>query len=178
MNNQTKKQKLSGGTKFLLAILALYAIAALFNFQFVFESFLGFLRMLVRITPILIVVFFIMAGVNFYFTPPKVKKYLGHGSGFKGWLYAVISGILVSGPPYILFPLLGELKERGMKNSLLAVFLYNRNVKIPFLPVMVFYFGLSFTVAVSVFIIFFSILNGLLLGWWVRDDKKVFSKAG
>ncbi|MEA1926129.1 MAG: permease [Patescibacteria group bacterium] len=176
MNNQVKKQKIGGGTKFLMAVLILYAVMALSNFQFASEAFLSFLRMLVRITPILIVVFFIIAGVNFYFTPQKVKKYLGHGSGFKGWLYAVISGILVSGPPYILFPLLGELKERGMKNSLLAVFLYNRNVKIPFLPVMVFYFGLSFTVAVSVFIIFFSILNGLLLGWWVADNQKIYNK--
>ncbi|MEA2006903.1 MAG: permease [Patescibacteria group bacterium] len=176
MNDQIKKQKIGGGTKFLMAVLILYAVMALSNFQFASEAFLSFLHMLVRIIPILMVVFFVMMGINLYFIPERVKKYLGHGSGLSGWLYAIIFGILISAPPYIFFPLLGRLKERGMKNSLIAVILYNRNVKIPFLPVMVFYFGLSFTVAVSVFIIFFSILNGLLLGWWVADNQKIYNE--
>ena len=50
-----------------------------------------------------------------------------------------------------------------MRNSLLAVLLYNRNVKIPFIPAMIYYFGLKFTVFISLYIIIFSVLNGKLI---------------
>ncbi|MCD4693857.1 hypothetical protein K8R62_00675, partial [bacterium] len=72
-------------------------------------------------------------------------------------------GVLISGPPYVLFPLLGDLKKKGMSNSLIAVLLYNRNVKITFIPVMIYYFGLEFTVIISILIILFSVPNAWLV---------------
>ena len=171
MNQQRKKTEkgLSNGMKFMLLIFCLYFIAAIFNFPCVKDALINFFLMLFKIMPVLVVVFIVMAGINIYSTADRVKKYLGKESGVSGWMYAVISGILVSGPPYILYPFLGELKKQGMKNSLLAVFLYNRNVKIPFMPVMIYYFGLEFTVIISVYIIIFSIFNGQLLGCLVKD---------
>jgi len=157
------KQKFSGGMKFFLIVLIAYFIIALFNAEAVEIALMNFLRMIWKIIPILMVVFFAMILINLYFTEKRIKKYLGQQSGIKGWIYAIISGILISGPPYVLYPLLGELKKHGMKNSLLAVFLYNRNVKIPFIPVMIYYFGLLFTIIISFYIIAFSILNGVLV---------------
>ena len=162
-------KNMSGGMKFLLTILLIYIIIGIFNFSIAQMAIMNFLFMLIKIIPILSVVFIIMILVNIYFTKEKIGKYLGTESGIKGWIYATISGILVSGPPYILFPLLGEFKKQGMKNSLLAVFLYNRNVKIPFLPVMIYYFGISFTLILSLYIIIFSILNGKLVELLVKD---------
>jgi uncharacterized membrane protein YraQ (UPF0718 family) len=101
-----------------------------------------------------------------------IIKYLGQEAGLKGWLLAIIGGILVSGPPYILFPLLKDLKKKGMSNALLAVFLYNRNVKIPFFPVMIYYFGLTYTVIISFYIIIFSIFNGLLINFFLKENRK------
>ncbi len=155
--------------KFLMIVLAIYLIIALLNFSAARDAFYNFLLMFVKIIPILAVVFMVMVLVNLYFTKERTRKYLGAESGIKGWLYAIISGALVSGPPYVLFPLLGELKKHGMKNSLLAVFLYNRNVKIPFLPAMIYYFGFNFTVILSLYIIIFSILNGKIIGWLAKD---------
>lgn len=159
------KKKLSGGMKFLIIVVLIYLVIGLFNFSVAWNSFLDFLQMSLKIVPILVIVFVVMALVNLYFTKERIGKYLGAESGFKGWIYAIVSGILVSGPPYVLYPLLGELKKDGMKDSLVAVFLYNRNVKIPFIPVMIYYFGLNFTVVLSLYIIIFSILNGKIMGW-------------
>jgi len=119
--------------------------------------------------PILGIVFVVMVGINLYFTQSRAKKYLGEKSGIKGWIYAIIFGILISGPPYVLYPLLGDLKKQGMKNSLIAVLLYNRNVKIPFLPALIYYFGLPFTIILSIYILIFSILNGKLIELLVDD---------
>jgi len=166
--NKANKNKISGGMKFLMVVLAVYLMVVLLDFSAAREALSNFLLMFVKIIPILAVVFIVMVLVNLYFTKERVAKYLGAESGVKGWLYAVISGALVSGPPYILFPLLGELKRHGMKNSLVAVFLYNRNVKIPFLPAMIYYFGFNFTVISSLYIIVFSILSGKIVGWLAK----------
>lgn len=155
--------------KFLLIILLIYISIGVFNFSIIQMAITNFLFMFIKIIPILLVVFIIMILVNIYFTKERIGKYLGRKSGIKGWVYAIISGILVSGPPYIFFPLLGEFKKHGMKNSLLAVFLYNRNVKIPFLPVMIYYFGFGFTLILSLYIIIFSIFNGKIIELLVKN---------
>jgi len=61
------------------------------------------------------------------------------------------------------YPLLGDLKEKGMKDSLIATFLYNRAVKIPLLPMMVDYFGWDFALALSIYMILFSVVNGVIV---------------
>ncbi|MFH1611677.1 MAG: permease [bacterium] len=119
--------------------------------------------MFYKIIPILLIAMIAMAIIDLYFTPERLQKYFGCNSGIRGWIYAIMLGILISGPPYILYPMLGELKKHGMKDSLLSVFLYNRNVKLQFLPVMVFYFGFVYTLLISIYIIIFSIIGGLII---------------
>ena len=159
-----QKSKIKTGTKFLFGVILIYLIILIFNFSFAKEAFLNFLLMSTKVIPLLGIVFVIMVFTNLYFTRERVDKYLGEKSGIKGWIYAIISGVIVSGPPYILYPLLGDLKKGGMKKSLLATFLFNRNVKISFIPVMIYYFGLNFTIVLSVYIILFSVLNGVIVG--------------
>ncbi len=156
-------KRISTGMKFFLAVIFVYLGISIFNSTLTQNAIIETLRMFTRIIPMLVIVFIIMIVVNLYIDSGKIKKHLGEEAGLKGWFNATIAGILISGPPYVLYPLLKDLKKSGMKDSLLAVFLFNRNVKIPFIPVMIFYFGLGYTVLFSGFIIIFSILNGLLI---------------
>lgn len=169
MKRKNKKTKFS--TKLLICTLLIYLAVAIFNFPFAREAFLGFLAMILRVAPILFAVVAIMTFTNLFLTTEKVEKYLGRNSGKKSWLYVIISGVIISGPPYVLYPLLGELKKKGMKDSLLATFLFNRNVKIPFIPVMIYYFGLPFTVIMSTYIILFSVLNGILVSKFTNSKS-------
>ena len=162
-------KKTNNGVKFFVLVCFLYLFIGIVNYTAFENAMVAFLNMAIRVLPLLLFVFFFMVFINLYFTKKRTQKYFGHDSGLKAWMYAVISGILISGPPYVLYPMLGELKKRGMKNSLLAVFLYNRNVKIPFLPVLVFYFGLEYSIFFSVYIILFSIANGFLIQAFVSD---------
>jgi len=157
---------------FLLTVAAVYAFVCLLRPELAISALRGAGEVFVRILPILILVFAIMFVVNRYLTPERIKRHIGAESGLRGWFYAVIGGIVVSGPPYVLYPLLGDLQKGGMKNSLIAVFLYNRNVKIPFVPVMVYYFGLAYTVVISALIILFSVFNGWLVGYLAPDKAK------
>lgn len=161
MKNNNKKIK--GGLKFFLVTLFLYAILLIFDYSSAYLVLLDFLEMAKKIFPLLFFVFLAMISVNIFLTEEVLKKHLGEGKGLKGFLYATIAGILVSGPPYVLFPMLGELKKKGLSDYHLAIFLYNRNVKIPFFPALILYFGFSFSIILSTYIIIFSFFNGILL---------------
>lgn len=164
MRTEQKKTKLAGRWKFLLFVAGLYLLTGWRDPALAKTALLGFTTMLSKVLPILGMVFVILLLINLLLKPERIKQHLGQDSGFRGWLYAVIGGILISGPPFILYPMLAELKKHGARNDLIAVFLYNRNVKIPFLPVMAYYFGLRYTVIVSLLIILFSLLSGIILG--------------
>jgi len=170
INKKKNKGKIGGRGNFLFAMIAIYIIVAFFSFEFVKEALKKTLITLWKITPILGAVFIIMILINLYLESGKIKKHLEKELGWRGWFYSIIAGILISGPPYVFFPMLGEMKKHGMKNSLIAVFLYNRNVKIPYLHVSIYYFGLPFTLIVSLYIIIFSILNGIIVSW-LSEDK-------
>jgi uncharacterized membrane protein YraQ (UPF0718 family) len=166
-----KTNQLKNGTKFLITVILAYLISGFFDFNLVKNGFYYTIEIFLKISPILLLLIFINFLINRYFDSKIIVKYLGREAGLKGWLLAIIGGILVSGPPYILFPLLKDLKKKGMNNALLAVFLYNRNVKIPFLPVMIYYFGLTYTLIISFYIIIFSIFNGLLINFFLKEKR-------
>jgi len=78
-------------------------------------------------------------------------------------------GILSHGPIYVWYPLLKDLKEHGMRTGLVTVFLYNRAIKIPLLPIMIFYFGISFVIILSIYMIIASIFQGKIIE--ILEDK-------
>jgi len=64
------------------------------------------------------------------------------------------------------------LKEKGMKDSFIATFLYNRAVKIPLMPMMIFYFGISFTAILTIYIVIFSIINGFCVDKLLLEKRE------
>lgn len=157
-------KKLPGGIKFVLSMILIYGVLFLVSPSFISKSFFDFLEGFSKLLPMLIFFFFIIFIINFFLRPETVKRHLGQSSGLKGWVYACLGSVFVSSPPYVVFPMLKELREHGMKYSLIAVFMNNRNVQPAFLPVMAYYFGWAFTVVMSVYIMIFAILNAVIAG--------------
>jgi uncharacterized membrane protein YraQ (UPF0718 family) len=71
--------------------------------------------------------------------------------------------MLSVGPVYPWYALLGDLREKGMRSGLSAVFLYSRAIKLPLLPVMIHYFGLAYTLVLVAYLLLFSLLNGMAI---------------
>lgn len=171
-NNQPQPtSKLNGRVKFLLTVIAFYLVTALFNPDITFKALNYFFRIILEVMPILALVFIILFLSNAFLKPERIRRYLGEDSGLTGWLYAIIGGIVIAGPPYIIYPMLGEMQKHGARNAFIATMLYNRNVKIHFLPAMVYYFGLRYTLVLSTAIIFFSLLNGKVLELAIRRSR-------
>jgi len=155
--------QLNGGLKFFIFVIVIYILLAIFNFQLFCDSLTIFLDFLKKILPILLLVFVLMFLFNLILDRKKILKYLGKKSGHLGYLFSIIFGIISVGPIYTWYPLLADLKKKGARDSLLVIFLYNRAVKIPLLPMMIFYFGFDFIVIFTIYMIGFSVINGVLI---------------
>lgn len=168
-----KLKKIPSGVRFLILMVLVYAFVGVSSPQFLSFISKNLLQNLKEITPILCFVFFIIFLINLFVKPQLIKKHLGSESGIKGWLYVLVGSVFIIGPPYVIFPILKELKSHGMKNSLIATFMNNRNVQPAFLPVMAHYFGWSFTLVISFYSVIFTILTGLLVGKIVDKENNI-----
>lgn len=153
--------KVGGNWLFLIIVVFAYFIVALIDIELYKKSIAVFLNLFWTILPILGLVFGLIFISNLVMESKFIIKYLGQGAGAKGWLIAITGGILSHGPIYMWYPLLADLKEKGVKISYITAFLYNRAVKIPLIPLMIFYFSLPFVVVLSSYMIIFSIINGV-----------------
>ena len=158
-----KNKNLYYGFSFLGVVLVLYATLFFFDSRNIYRSLYASLQIIIQILPVLILVILLLGISNYFLKPKIVSKHLGVGSGIKGWLLAVSIGILSHGPIYVWYPLLKYLHKQGMRTGLVAVFLYNRAIKIPLLPIMIFYFGISFVVIVAIYMIIASVLEGIII---------------
>jgi len=156
-------KNLASGDKFLLTMILVYVAWYSATPIFITNSFKTFLKEFISLFPMLAFFFFIIFIINCFIKPEFTKRYLGHESGIKGWAYAILGSVLVAIPPYVAFPMLKELKNHGMNDSLIAVFLNNRNVQPAFLLIMAYYFSWQFTIVISVYILIFAVLNAIIL---------------
>ena len=148
---------------FLILVIALYIVLFFLKSDKIKASLDASWNIFVSIIPVLILVVFIMGVSNYFLKPKKVSKYLGKESGVKGWFISALFGIVSHGPIYVWYPFLKDLRQHGMRSGLVAVFLYNRAIKIPLLPVMIFYFGVFFAVILCIYMIIASIVQGKII---------------
>ena len=160
-NEQEKKGR--GGWLFLVLVLIAYGLLGLVNPEATSRSLTFFTHIMAQVLPVLVLVFFLLFVANLVLKPKRIRRYLGKGSGIKGWIAAVLGGILSVGSIYAWYTMLSELQQKGMRNALIAVFLYSRAVKLPLLPLMIHYFGVAYTLILGLYLIGFSIISGIVI---------------
>jgi len=152
----------SASSYFLVIIIMVYGFLYIFN-PSIFSGALGFFsKIIMNIIPIFILVFILMTLTNYFITPKFIMKHLT-GKGIKKWFFVIIGGILSSGPIYMWYPLLADLKKKGLNYGFIACFLYNRAIKIAILPMAILYFGWKYVLVLSVVMILMSIAQALLI---------------
>jgi len=152
-----------GGVIFLLIVMCLYALAFLVDAELALKALSFATTLLYRLLPVLLLVFALIFVSNLLVKPDWVRANVGRGSGLRGWAVAVVGGILSVGPIYAWYALLRDLKTKGMRTALIAVFLYNRGIKLPLLPLMIHYFGVAYTLVLATYMTLFSLLSGILV---------------
>lgn len=161
-NQEKKKTPQRSGWIILFIVATLYAVAAFVNPAKAFDAFSKSLAVLQVILPILLVVVVLMAVINSFIQPKKIAKHLGEESGLKGWVIALLSGLFSHGSGYVWYPMLSDLRKHGVRDGLIVTFFYARAIKLPWLPMMVAYFGTGFTVALTFYILLGALLQGVI----------------
>jgi len=151
------------GIKFLFFVIIIYILIFLFDAENSILALTKSYEVLLKLLPIFVMIIFITTMINYYLKPKMIIKHLGKDSGFKAWIYAVLGGVVSHGPMYAWYPMLSELKKNGLKNGLLATFMYTRAIKVPFIPIMIDYFGVLYTIVLFIYILVGGILQGLII---------------
>lgn len=163
-----KKKSFNKSWYYFFVVLFIYIALLFFDKKLFFDSSLFFLKIFKKVALILIVIFVLMSLINYFFSRKKISKYLGESSGFKGWLIAIFGGIISHGPIYVWYPLLKELKGKGMKYGLISTFIYNRAIKIPLLSLMIVYFSGWYVLVLTLVMILFSVFLGFLTEFFMK----------
>ena len=162
MKFKDKLKQLPGSWYFLGTIVIIYLLLSLFNQEVYLNSLSFFNQIIYKVIPIFFLVFVLMSLSNYFITPKFVIKHLKE-KGLKKWFFVIIGGILSSGPIYMWYPLLADLRKKGLDYGLIACFLYNRAIKIPLLPLAIIYFSWQYIVILTVVMIGVSIIQGILI---------------
>jgi uncharacterized membrane protein YraQ (UPF0718 family) len=170
MDIKNRLKQISGSWYFLIGMLIIYLILFFIKQDLFFLSIIFFYDILLKIIPVFILVFLLMSLTNYFITQKFVIKHLG-GKGIKKWFFIIVGGILSTGPIYMWYPLLADLKNKGLSYGLIACFLYNRAIKIPLLPIAIFYFGWQYILVLSIAMIFVSVLQGMLINKLMEVKK-------
>lgn len=161
-------KKISWDKYFLIAVGLLYIILLVVDPALFRESAMFSGKVLIKILPAFVFVFLLMFAVDIFVTRQLVLKYLGKKGGVK-WLFAIVGGIISTGPIYAWYPLLKELRDKGMSHGLVTCFLYNRPIKLPLFPVFIVYFGIKFVAVLSLVMITASIIQGMIMDKLIKN---------
>jgi len=147
----------------LFIVILAYVFLLVFSPEKGNEALKNSIELLERILPFLLLVLALMIIFNYLFPVKVIVGYMGRNSGIRGWIIAIIAGLVSVGPAYLWYRLLRRLMEEGTGYGPVAAFLYARAIKIQFIPLMVVYFGLEYVGILFGVMILASVVIGILM---------------
>ena len=171
MKKDTKKKSKKSKWIFLGVVVMAYLLVFFFNQERFYKIFHVFTKIIKQIVPIFSIVILLMFLLNYFVSNAFLKKHMGEDSGAKAWIISIIAGVLSIGPIYMWYPLMKELKQSGVKDRYIAAFLYNRGIKLQWLPMLVLYFSWKFSIVLLLVMLVFSIPQGIITERLTQNKK-------
>jgi uncharacterized membrane protein YraQ (UPF0718 family) len=159
--NRKKKKNINFTILFIVFVFLLYLFLFIKNKSVFYSSLNLALKTLIQLLPILFIVLILLILFNLYINKKIINRLINNKK--LKYLAFAIAGIISSGPIYIWYPLLKNLKEKGISYGQIATFIYARAIKIPLLPLMAVYLGLKLTLIVISLIFVFSLIIGIAI---------------
>jgi uncharacterized membrane protein YraQ (UPF0718 family) len=146
----------------LVATFLLYLWAFVVNPERAARALGGGMSIFFTVCILILAVFCLIGLLQVWIGRDRIVRVLGQESGLKGLLLAVLCGTLLIGPPYVVFPLLFEIRRQGARWAVLSIVLTCYAIKLQMLPVEAGFLGWPFTLARSFIILIIAIPIGLL----------------
>ena len=87
-------------------VFAAYGVTAVVDAETASQALGFFAKVMQDVLPVLVIVFCLLLAADLLFVPKWIKRNFGRESGIKGWLLAVVGGVLATGPTYAWYALL------------------------------------------------------------------------
>ncbi len=164
-------KKIPSVYRILLFVCLLYLGIFIFYPEIIFQCFEKFFFLLQKIASSFVFVFIFMYLFNIFINEKFIKKHLQQELKLKHCLIVAFVGILSTGPIYLWFAHLSRLKDQGIDKGLISLFLYNRAIKLPLIPLMIEYFSVKTTIILTLLIFIFSFLNAFLIHYFFKKSS-------
>jgi hypothetical protein len=147
---------------FFIIICIGYFLLFILNSANFFLSLKLFSEIFYKLIPTLFLIFFLLIFFNYFASRKFILSFI-HKKGIKKWFFMILAGILSVGPIYMWYPLLSDLKSKGLSYGFISCFLYNRSIKLPLLPLFLIYFSWVYILILGLVIIFASIIQAVII---------------
>ena len=172
--SRSKEEKSMRQWWFLAACISAYIITMIIRPESAMDIIDFFVKILIKVIPILALIFVLLAAISYLVKPKKLLKYFGKEAGTKGYLLSLVAGIISTGPIFMWYPLMNDMQKHGVSNGFLATFLYGRAVKPALIPMLILYFGLAYTAVITIVIGITAIVQGIIVN--MIDDALILKK--
>jgi len=169
-NPGKKKKSLKEKLLFPAIVLGIYIILAFISPGNILKAAGYSLQILTSVLPILVLVLVFMFLFNLI-DEKKLKKVIENSPRFLQYMVMTLFGTFSHGPIYAWYPLMKEFHDKGISYGSLASFLYARGIKLTLLPMLVSYFGLKFTIILTIYMLVFSYIQGILVDMFVSKKS-------
>lgn len=151
-------QYLSLSALIILTVYALNAAKGMIVTKTVYLTFFEILDIMVSVS--------IFIGLfQVWVKPATIVKWLGKGSGVKGFAFVCTFPIFMGGSLFTIFPLLKTLREKGARTGAIASFITAWGGKAPLLPLETKFLGWPFALLRLSLVVVFAFLMGILMDW-------------
>jgi len=166
-----KKKNSNSKWIFLGSVIFIYLITIFINSDNTLKALVYSWKLLLTVLPILLVVLVFMFFFNLI-NEEKFKAFIEKSPKHMQYLVMSVFGTLSHGPIYAWYPLMKDLRLKGVTNGSIASFLYARGIKITLLPMLVIYFGLKFAIVLTILLFIFSYMQGILVDLLMQKKVK------
>jgi uncharacterized membrane protein YraQ (UPF0718 family) len=126
------------------------------------------LTMFLKLLPVLLLMLALVSIVLFLIPNDTLVKYMGEGSGVKGWITAAALGSVALIPGFIAYPLCGILIKSGVAYSVIAVFITTLMMTgFITLPVEAKFFGWRTSIIRNLFSLAAALFIGILMSFFL-----------
>jgi len=158
---------------FMLIIILIYVVLFFINKNLIINSLKFFISLIIKIVPLFLLILILMALLNYFLHRERIERLFVSRKGIRRWAIIVIAGILSSGPVFMWFPLLRNLRKKGVEYGYLACFMYGRSaLKIPLLPMFIAYFDIAYIVVMMAVMTIMAVVQGLIINIFFRKFKE------
>lgn len=177
MDKNNKQKKTFKNWYFIILVLIIYGSVSFFVPDKSIPILVSFIKIVGQISPIFLIIYGLMVLTNLYVNNKILHKYLGDNAGIRGWIISIIAGIVSMGSIYVWYPLLKDLQDKGVKDKFIVTFLYNRGIKLQWLPVLLLYFGWVYSITLFVVMSVSSVFQGIITEKLIKKSYKYSYKV-